>query len=168
MVISPILGVEGTEVQRGGFLVQGHTAKWRAKILIQGHLPPRQPETILQRSLDSGQCSPKAKGDLRIWKRWGLFPPVRRENLPPAPPTRPRAAEPPSTGKVAGLGVSGLGSLRPYTTPPVGPLERLPGPLGAGCARARPPASAGGNALHGARTCRWARTWGRSIRMRIP
>ena len=37
MIIIPILVVEGTEVQRGGLLVQIHTVKGRAEILIQGH-----------------------------------------------------------------------------------------------------------------------------------
>ena len=162
--------MERTEVQRGGLLVQGHTAKGGVEILIRGHLPPRHPETILQRSLDSVQSShqrPQSKRRPRDLEEVGSLPLVRRENLPPALPTSPRAAEPPSTRKVAGLRVSGLGSVRPYTAPPVAPLERLRGPRGAGCALARPLASAGGNAPRGARTCRWARTWGRSIRMQI-
>ena len=158
-VVIPILGVERTEVQRGGFLVQGHTAKGGVEILIQGHLPPRHPKMILQRSLDSVQCSlqrPQSKRRPRDLEEVGSLPLVRGENLPPAPPTSPRAAEPPSTRKVAGLRVSGLGSVRSYKAPPVGPLECLRGPRGAGCALARPLASAGGNAPRGARTCRWA------------
>lgn len=57
MVIIPILVVEGTEIQRGGLLVQSHTVKGRAEMLIQGHRPPRRPERILQSSLGSLQCS---------------------------------------------------------------------------------------------------------------
>ena len=77
MVITPILVVEGIEVQRGGLLVQSHTVNGRAEILIQGHRPLRHPE----RGFCKGHwvhgnvpsSLPKAKVALRIWTRWDLF-----------------------------------------------------------------------------------------------
>lgn len=47
------LGMEGTEVQRGGFLVQSRTAMGRAEILNQEHLPLRHQE----RRFCKGHCA---------------------------------------------------------------------------------------------------------------
>lgn len=104
------LGMEGTEVQRGGFLVQSRTAMGRAEILNQEHLPLRHQE----RRFCKGHCAhcnapssfPKAYGALGIWTRWGLSPLVYRENLPPPRSSSPRAAQPPSTRKVSRLPLS--------------------------------------------------------------
>lgn len=109
LVIIPILVVEGTEVQRGGLLVQSHTVKGRAEILIQGHRPLRHPERGCCKGhlahCNAPSSLPKAKVALRIWTRWNLF--HRCTGKPPlAPSTSPRAVEPRSTGKVTWLRIS--------------------------------------------------------------
>ena len=88
MVIVPILVVEGTEVQRGGLLVQNHTGKERAEILIQGHRPLRHPERGFCKGhwahCNAPSSLPKAKVALRIWTRWDLFHQCTRK--PPSGP----------------------------------------------------------------------------------
>lgn len=87
MVIIPILVVEGTEIQRGGLLVQSHTVKGRAEMLIQGHRPPRRPERICKAHwahCNAPSSLPKAKVALRIWTRWDPF--HRCTGKPPSGP----------------------------------------------------------------------------------
>lgn len=150
------LGVEGTEVQRGGFLVQSHMAMGRAEVLNQEHLPLRHQERRFYKGhwahCNAPSSFPKAYGALGIRTTWGLSPLVHRENLPPSGSTSPRAAQPPSTRKMSWLPLSRLGFLWPYNSAPYRRHGASPGSA-RGLAWARPLASMGRNAPRGARSC---------------
>ena len=107
--LTPISGVEGTEVQRA-LSVHGGTVKERADIQIQGYLPTGLPEGSRKEGGTMATFPPTprphprprpeqkvASGFVRGGGGGGavLFP-VRRENLPLAPSSGPSPAGPSS------------------------------------------------------------------------
>ena len=105
--LTPILGVEGAEVQRA-LSVPGGTVKERAEIQIQGNLPTGLPEGSCKEGGTVATFPPTprphprprpeqkmASGFVRGGGGGALFP-VHRENLPLAPSSGPSPAGPSS------------------------------------------------------------------------